>query len=123
MLLGLAVFILTWAGWEAGGLAGTLPSVSDTQVSQMSLSFPGHPLPVGQSMWIERTSFMTAYKLPGILRWFEVVHMSQVSLRASMAPLSQPQELLSEATVGSRNSSAGRDPRQHPDKLLSDFFF
>uniref|UniRef100_A0A672TJS1 Dedicator of cytokinesis 2 n=1 Tax=Strigops habroptila TaxID=2489341 RepID=A0A672TJS1_STRHB len=25
------------------------------------------------SMWIERTSFVTAYKLPGILRWFEVV--------------------------------------------------
>lgn len=25
---------------------------------------------------------MTAYKLPGILRWFEVVHMSQVSPRA-----------------------------------------
>uniref|UniRef100_A0A670JFD9 Dedicator of cytokinesis 2 n=1 Tax=Podarcis muralis TaxID=64176 RepID=A0A670JFD9_PODMU len=23
------------------------------------------------SMWIERTSFVTAYKLPGILRWFE----------------------------------------------------
>ena len=35
---------------------------------------------MGQSMWIERTSFVTAYKLPGILRWFEVVHMSQVSL-------------------------------------------
>uniref|UniRef100_A0A8C8AP49 Dedicator of cytokinesis 2 n=1 Tax=Otus sunia TaxID=257818 RepID=A0A8C8AP49_9STRI len=29
------------------------------------------------SMWIERTSFVTAYKLPGILRWFEVVSMSQ----------------------------------------------
>uniref|UniRef100_A0A670JCQ5 Dedicator of cytokinesis 2 n=1 Tax=Podarcis muralis TaxID=64176 RepID=A0A670JCQ5_PODMU len=25
------------------------------------------------SMWIERTSFVTAYKLPGILRWFEVI--------------------------------------------------
>ncbi|KAG7465378.1 hypothetical protein MATL_G00175820 [Megalops atlanticus] len=24
------------------------------------------------SMWIERTTFITAYKLPGILRWFEV---------------------------------------------------
>uniref|UniRef100_A0A8D0BC85 Dedicator of cytokinesis 2 n=1 Tax=Salvator merianae TaxID=96440 RepID=A0A8D0BC85_SALMN len=30
------------------------------------------------SMWIERTSFNTAYKLPGILRWFEVVSMSQM---------------------------------------------
>lgn len=25
-----------------------------------------------QSMWIERTIYTTAYKLPGILRWFEV---------------------------------------------------
>uniref|UniRef100_A0A8B9CU60 Dedicator of cytokinesis 2 n=1 Tax=Anser brachyrhynchus TaxID=132585 RepID=A0A8B9CU60_9AVES len=32
------------------------------------------------SMWIERTSFVTAYKLPGILRWFEVVSMSQVCI-------------------------------------------
>ncbi|XP_054832952.1 dedicator of cytokinesis protein 2 [Eublepharis macularius] len=32
------------------------------------------------SMWIERTSFVTAYKLPGILRWFEVVSMSQTSI-------------------------------------------
>ena len=39
-------------------------------------------------MWIERTSFVTAYKLPGILRWFEVVHMSQVGLRSFAAPLS-----------------------------------
>ncbi|KAJ7424852.1 hypothetical protein WISP_26324 [Willisornis vidua] len=29
------------------------------------------------SMWIERTSFVTAYKLPGILRWFEVVSTTQ----------------------------------------------
>ncbi|XP_067836606.1 dedicator of cytokinesis protein 2-like isoform X2 [Heptranchias perlo] len=28
------------------------------------------------SMWIERTTFVTAYKLPGILCWFEVVQMS-----------------------------------------------
>uniref|UniRef100_A0A8B9G5G7 Dedicator of cytokinesis 2 n=1 Tax=Amazona collaria TaxID=241587 RepID=A0A8B9G5G7_9PSIT len=32
------------------------------------------------SMWIERTSFVTAYKLPGILRWFEVVAMSQTTI-------------------------------------------
>uniref|UniRef100_A0A672RBH4 Dedicator of cytokinesis 1 n=1 Tax=Sinocyclocheilus grahami TaxID=75366 RepID=A0A672RBH4_SINGR len=28
------------------------------------------------NMWIERTTFATAYKLPGILRWFEVVSVS-----------------------------------------------
>ncbi|XP_053150926.1 dedicator of cytokinesis protein 2 isoform X2 [Hemicordylus capensis] len=32
------------------------------------------------SMWIERTSYITAYKLPGILRWFEVVSMSQTTI-------------------------------------------
>lgn len=30
-------------------------------------------------MWIERTTYVTAYKLPGILRWFEVVSASPVS--------------------------------------------
>ncbi|XP_064176804.1 dedicator of cytokinesis protein 1 isoform X4 [Anguilla rostrata] len=28
------------------------------------------------NMWIERTTYATAYKLPGILRWFEVVSFS-----------------------------------------------
>uniref|UniRef100_A0A8C1WBH2 Dedicator of cytokinesis 1 n=1 Tax=Cyprinus carpio TaxID=7962 RepID=A0A8C1WBH2_CYPCA len=28
------------------------------------------------NMWIERTTYVTAYKLPGILRWFEVVSAS-----------------------------------------------
>uniref|UniRef100_A0AAR2JGN1 Dedicator of cytokinesis 1 n=1 Tax=Pygocentrus nattereri TaxID=42514 RepID=A0AAR2JGN1_PYGNA len=28
------------------------------------------------NMWIERTTYATAYKLPGILRWFEVLSMS-----------------------------------------------
>ncbi|NXQ23100.1 DOCK1 protein, partial [Peucedramus taeniatus] len=33
------------------------------------------------NMWIERTIYMTAYKLPGILRWFEVksVYMMEIS--------------------------------------------
>ncbi|KAM9462475.1 dedicator of cytokinesis protein 1 isoform 1-T1 [Clarias gariepinus] len=28
------------------------------------------------NMWIERTTYVTAYKLPGILRWFEVISVS-----------------------------------------------
>nr|XP_033783137.1 dedicator of cytokinesis protein 2 isoform X1 [Geotrypetes seraphini] len=32
------------------------------------------------SMWIERTTFVTAYKLPGILRWFEVTAMSHTTI-------------------------------------------
>ncbi|XP_030224801.1 dedicator of cytokinesis 2 [Gadus morhua] len=32
------------------------------------------------SMWIERTTFTTVYKLPGILRWFEATEMKQTTL-------------------------------------------
>ncbi|XP_012884072.1 PREDICTED: dedicator of cytokinesis protein 2-like [Dipodomys ordii] len=44
-------------------------------------------------MWIERTSFLTAYKLPGILRWFEVVHISQ----STLSPLENAIETMSAA--------------------------
>lgn len=87
-------------------MARTPPGISDTQADYM-LFLPCHPLPAAQSMWIERTSFVTAYKLPGILRWFEVVHMSQVSLWSFSAPLSQPRGLLSELLRELRNSHAG----------------
>ncbi|KAG7253761.1 hypothetical protein CRUP_012047 [Coryphaenoides rupestris] len=33
-----------------------------------------------ESMWIERTTFTTVYKLPGILRWFEATEMKQTTL-------------------------------------------
>uniref|UniRef100_A0A8C3EV98 Dedicator of cytokinesis 2 n=1 Tax=Corvus moneduloides TaxID=1196302 RepID=A0A8C3EV98_CORMO len=45
------------------------------------------------SMWIERTSFVTAYKLPGILRWFEV--KSFVSLQSTISPLENAIETMS----------------------------
>lgn len=32
-------------------------------------------------MWIERTTFTTVYKLPGILRWFEASDIKHVSTR------------------------------------------
>ncbi|XP_077122133.1 dedicator of cytokinesis protein 2 [Ranitomeya variabilis] len=32
------------------------------------------------SMWIERATFVTAYRLPGILRWFEVTSMSHTTI-------------------------------------------
>nr|XP_014349533.1 PREDICTED: dedicator of cytokinesis protein 1-like [Latimeria chalumnae] len=32
------------------------------------------------TMWIERTTYMTAYKLPDILRWFEVVSSSTTTI-------------------------------------------
>ncbi|XP_072524754.1 dedicator of cytokinesis protein 2 [Salminus brasiliensis] len=32
------------------------------------------------SMWIERTTFNTAYKLPGILRWFEATSMTHTTV-------------------------------------------
>lgn len=43
------------------------------------------------SMWIERTTFVTAYKLPGILRWFEVISMSH----ATISPLENAIETMS----------------------------
>uniref|UniRef100_A0A4W4F8J4 Dedicator of cytokinesis 2 n=1 Tax=Electrophorus electricus TaxID=8005 RepID=A0A4W4F8J4_ELEEL len=47
------------------------------------------------SMWIERTTFYTAYKLPGILRWFEAMSISHVSI---MSPLENAIE-----TMGNTN--------------------
>ena len=38
-----------------------------------------------QNMWIERTTYTTAYKLPGILRWFEVKSVSTVSMKGLYA--------------------------------------
>ncbi|XP_076148096.1 dedicator of cytokinesis 2 [Alosa pseudoharengus] len=46
------------------------------------------------SMWIERTTFSTAYKLPGILRWFEVTSMTH----ATISPLENAIE-----TMGNTN--------------------
>ncbi|PIO02707.1 hypothetical protein AB205_0168620 [Aquarana catesbeiana] len=42
-------------------------------------------------MWIERTTFVTAYKLPGILRWFEVISISH----ATISPLENAIETMS----------------------------
>lgn len=50
-------------------------------------------------MWIERTTFITAYHFPGILKWFEVKSMSVVrilrrprsfSARPASSPSSSP---------------------------------
>ncbi|KAL2077285.1 hypothetical protein ACEWY4_026789 [Coilia grayii] len=46
------------------------------------------------SMWIERTTFCTAYKLPGILRWFEVTQLTH----ATISPLENAIE-----TMGNTN--------------------
>ncbi|XP_060771126.1 dedicator of cytokinesis protein 2 [Neoarius graeffei] len=46
------------------------------------------------SMWIERTTFFTAYKLPGILRWFEATSMTHTTV----SPLENAIE-----TMGSTN--------------------
>ncbi|CAH2276722.1 dedicator of cytokinesis 2 [Pelobates cultripes] len=43
------------------------------------------------SMWIERTTFITAYRLPGILRWFEVTSMQH----AIISPLENAIETMS----------------------------
>lgn len=33
-----------------------------------------------QTMWIERTTYITAYRFPGILKWFEVKSVSVVRI-------------------------------------------
>lgn len=43
-----------------------------------------------QTMWIERTSYVTAYRFPGILKWFEVKSVSVVRERHSHASASPP---------------------------------
>lgn len=40
-----------------------------------------------QNMWIERTVYTTAYKLPGILRWFEVKSVFMVSAPPKEPPV------------------------------------
>lgn len=39
-----------------------------------------------KSMWIERTTFTTVYKLPGILRWFEATDMKHVRMNRCPTP-------------------------------------
>lgn len=43
-----------------------------------------------QTMWIERTSYVTAYHFPGILKWFEVKSVSVVREWHSHASASPP---------------------------------
>ncbi|XP_069043692.1 dedicator of cytokinesis protein 2-like isoform X2 [Lepisosteus oculatus] len=56
------------------------------------------------SMWIERTTYETAYKLPDILRWYEVISMDTVTL--------SPVEVAVE-TMQSTNEKIARVVRQH----------
>ncbi|MGH0170771.1 UNVERIFIED_CONTAM: hypothetical protein FKN15_061070 [Acipenser sinensis] len=59
--------MLTIAVSDKGGREGVI----DTTECQSSI----HTFPV-RTMWIERTSYLTAYKFPGILKWFEVKSVS-----------------------------------------------
>lgn len=53
-----------------------------------------------QNMWIERTTYSTAYKLPGILRWFEVKSVSLVSREESGSQSGkQPEDSLRSALI------------------------
>uniref|UniRef100_A0A7N6AZS8 Dedicator of cytokinesis 1 n=1 Tax=Anabas testudineus TaxID=64144 RepID=A0A7N6AZS8_ANATE len=45
------------------------------------------------NMWIERTTYTTAYKLPGILRWFEVKSVSTVSMREACVSSRHPNQM------------------------------
>lgn len=41
-------------------------------------------------MWIERTTYITAYRFPGILKWFEVKSVSVVRGGGAALTLSVP---------------------------------
>lgn len=63
-----------------------------------------------QNMWIERTIYTTAYKLPGILRWFEVKSVFMVSTPHRRNCPSPP--LLRSDTASSPGVSSGHRGRQ-----------
>ncbi|XP_067884811.1 dedicator of cytokinesis protein 2-like isoform X2 [Heterodontus francisci] len=63
------------------------------------------------SMWIERTTFTTAYKMPGILRWFEVVQTSLTYI--------SPLENAIETMQASNNKILAMINQHHSDPNLS----
>ncbi|XP_053574091.1 dedicator of cytokinesis protein 5 [Bombina bombina] len=63
------------------------------------------------TMWIERTTFTTAYKLPGILKWFEVKHY----ITEEISPLQNAIE-----TMEMTNEKISHQVQQHTaDRSLS----
>ncbi|XP_042199746.1 dedicator of cytokinesis protein 2 [Callorhinchus milii] len=63
------------------------------------------------SMWIERITFVTGYKLPGILRWFEAVHMSMCEI--------SPLENAIETMQKTNNKILAMINQHHTDPSLS----
>ena len=66
------------SSWDAASDSGIQVEYSEVAEAHLIAFFFSS---VFQSMWIERTTFTTVYKLPGILRWFEATDMKHVSLR------------------------------------------
>lgn len=50
------------------------PTPLATRAKKLLTRFP-------QTMWIERSTYVTAYRFPGILKWFEVKSVSVVRER------------------------------------------
>ncbi|KAG7256540.1 hypothetical protein CRUP_037907 [Coryphaenoides rupestris] len=66
-------------------------------------------------MWIERTTYSTAYKLPGILRWFEVKSVST----EEVSPLENAMETmqLTNEKISSMVQRHLSDPNLHINPL------
>ncbi|XP_069488465.1 dedicator of cytokinesis protein 2-like [Ambystoma mexicanum] len=62
------------------------------------------------TMWVERTTYVTAYKLPDILRWFVVISMST----STMSPLENAVETMKTAN----NKILAEIQRHHTDPNL-----
>ncbi|MEE6479051.1 hypothetical protein FKM82_012113 [Ascaphus truei] len=70
------------------------------------------------TMWIERTTFSTAYKLPGILKWFEVkhVHTEEISpLQNAIETMEVTNERVSHLV---QQHTADRSSPVHPLSML-----
>lgn len=76
--------LCVFCGAVEQGTACDVPTQSTPASAWLLTVLCASPL---QNMWIERTIYTTAYKLPGILRWFEVKSVFMVrspSLRQSL---------------------------------------
>lgn len=63
-----------WAGRISSAVEMCSAMASSLAPVLMCISSFSH-----QNMWIERTTYTTAYSFPGILKWFEVKHTTTVS--------------------------------------------
>lgn len=73
--------------------------------------FPSFP----QTMWIERSTYITAYRFPGILKWFEVKSVSVVRERRRARPLASDTRTGANGPVAVTAGGSQPSGERHPD--------